>query len=78
MLGDFNVCLTERLLHFYSLDKPAKLRSVHRRLAKERDIDILEMRSVDSSQKAVQVLASSSIFEAGESGEEIAFPWQWR
>jgi hypothetical protein len=73
-----NVCLTERRLHFYPLDESAKLRSVHRGLAKECDIDILETRCIDSGHKAVQVLASSSIFEAGESRENNAFPWRWR
>ena len=77
MSGGFYVCLNERNLHFYPLDESAKLRYVHRRLAKECDINILETRSIDSSHEAVQVLARSSIFEAGKSVESNAFHWQW-
>jgi len=47
-------------------------------LAEERDIDILETRSIDSGYETVQVLANSSIFKVGESWENNAVPWRWR
>jgi hypothetical protein len=72
MRGGLNVCFGERRLHFYPLDELAKLRSVHCGLAKECDIDIPETRCIDSGHEAVQVLASSSIFEARESRENNA------
>ena len=53
MCGGFNVCLTERRMHFYPLNESAKLRSVHRGLAKWCDINIPETRYIDSSQEAV-------------------------
>jgi hypothetical protein len=48
------------------------------RLAEERNINIFEMRCVNSSHKAVHVLAGSSIFEASESGDKKTFRWRWR
>lgn len=53
----------------YLLDESAKLRNVHCGLAEKFDIKFLEKRRIDSGHEIVQILASSSIFEASESGE---------
>jgi len=77
-LGGKNVCSTMRTQHFYPINESTKLRSVHRGLAKERNIDIRETKCVNFGHEIVQALASSSIFEAGESGENSTFPWRRR
>ncbi len=74
MRGGLNVCSTEQRLHFYPLDEPAKLRSVHRGFAKECDTNIPETRCIDSSHEAVQVLAGSSVSKARESRENNRSP----
>jgi len=74
MLGDSNVCSTIWLLDFHPVDESTKLRSVYGGLANERNIDVPKTRSIDPGYETVQVLASSSIFEAGESRENNAFP----
>ena len=78
MRGSFNLCLAERRVYICPLDELAELQSVHRGLAKERDIDLAETRRIDSGHEDVQILASPSIFEVSESGENDAFPWRWR
>jgi len=45
-------------------------------LVEERDIDIPEMRSIDSSHETVQILARSSIFQVCESREDNTFLWR--
>ncbi|KAH9042839.1 hypothetical protein EDB84DRAFT_1472688, partial [Lactarius hengduanensis] len=67
--GYLNLCLTERRQYSYPLNESAKFRSVHRGLEEECDINIPENRCIDSGHETVQVLASSSIFEEHESGE---------
>jgi hypothetical protein len=67
----FGVCVSIR-----SINRP-EFRNVYRGLAKESDIDISETRCVDSGYETVQVLASSSIFEACENRENNALPG-WR
>jgi len=47
-------------------------------LVEERDIDIPEMRGIDSSHETVQILARSSIFQVCKSREDNTFLWQWR
>jgi len=68
----------ERLMHFYPVDKLAKLRSVHRGLVEECDVNIPETRCIDSGYETVQILARSSIFEKCESREDDSFLWRWR
>jgi len=47
-------------------------------LVEERDIDIPETRSIDSSHETVQILARSSIFQVCKSREDNSFLWRWR
>ena len=54
-------------LHFDPLDKSAKLWSVYCRLTIECNINISKTSRIDSSHEAVQVFASSSIFQARKS-----------
>ena len=68
-VGGCNVSLTMGPLHSYAVDESGKMRGVHRGLAEEFDTNIPETRRIDSSHEAVQVLVSSSIFEARESRE---------
>ena len=77
MRGGLNLCLIRRCLHFYQIDKTAEFGSVYCELVKKSDINTSETRRIDPGHQAVQVLASSSIFEACESRENIAFPC-WR
>ena len=67
-----NVGFAEYCLYSYPLDELAKMRSVHCWLVKECDINIPEMRCIDSGNEVIQVLANSSIFEARESRENNA------
>jgi hypothetical protein len=60
-------------LHLYALNESTKLRCIRDWLANERDINIPEARGVNSSDEAVQVLTSCSIFEASESRENNTF-----
>ena len=76
--NDLNLCSIQWGFHFSALNESTELRCVHGGLAKERDINIPEARGIDSSHEAVQVLASSSIFEARESREKNMFLWRWR
>ena len=64
-------------IHVRSINRP-KLRSVLGGLAKECDINIPKTMCIDSSHKAVQVFASSLIFEAPESKENNASLCVWR
>jgi len=77
MLRAKNDCLMMYIVHFYPVNKSAKLRSIHHGLVEERDIDIPKTRSINLGDETVQKLAGSLILQVHKSRKYNTFLWRW-